>query len=70
MNLVQFGPTNIVGTGTGQTIAIVIWGDNNRSSRTHGTPTYTGSALDVFDKEFNLPDPPSFTIYNQTATIG
>ena len=28
MNQVTFGPTNIVGNGQGQTIAIVIWGDN------------------------------------------
>ena len=68
MNQVTFGPTNIVGNGAGQTIAIVIWGDNTSFQPTGAN--FTGSALDVFDKAFNLPAPPSFTIYTQDGAVG
>ena len=65
MNQVVFEPGNIAGNGAGQTIAIVIWGDNTSLQPTGAN--FTGSALDVFDKAFGLPAPPSFTIYNQNG---
>ncbi len=62
VNLVTFG--KVQGTGLGQTIA-VIDAYNNPSFADSGTSAYVGSALYEFDKEFDLPDPPSFTIYNE-----
>ncbi|MFO0788330.1 MAG: S53 family peptidase [Pirellulales bacterium] len=50
---VSFG--GIVGDGSGQTIAIVA---------AHHSPTIVND-LKVFDQTFGLPDPPSFTIFNQ-----
>lgn len=50
---VNFG--GIVGDGSGQTIAIVV---------AHHSPTIVND-LHVFDQTFGLPDPPSFTIFNQ-----
>ncbi len=62
VNLVTFG--TVQGTGAGQTIAVIDAYDNP-SFADSGTSAYVGSALYEFDKEFDLPDPPSFTIYNE-----
>ena len=71
MDQVTFGtsPNTIQGDGAGQTIAIVIWGDNLSLEPTT-SPSYAGSALQVFDKTFGLPDPPSFQIYTQNGQVG
>ncbi len=71
MNQVTFGtgPGQIKGDGLGQTIALVIWGDN-QSFQPTSSPNYVGSALQVFDKTFGLPDPPSFQIYTQNGVVG
>ena len=61
-NNITFG--TVKGNGAGQTIA-VIDAYNNPSFVDSSSPNYRGSALYEFDKEFGLPDPPSFTIYNQ-----
>ena len=62
VNLVTFGAVS--GTGAGETIA-VIDAYNNPSFVDSSSPAYNGSALYEFDRQFGLPDPPSFTIYNQ-----
>ena len=53
----------IKGDGAGQTIAVTDVGDYpgfvNSTS-----PNFDSSALHIFDQEFGLPDPPSFTKYN------
>jgi hypothetical protein len=64
VNLVTFG--SIVGDGSGQTIAVIDAGDNLGFQDT-GSPNYPGSSLQVFDKTFGLPDPPSFQKFNQTG---
>ena len=69
VNLISYGPTHIAGDGTGQTIAIIDWGDNTSFQPTTST-SYTGSALQVFDQTFGLPDPPSFQIYTQNGQVG
>ena len=63
INLVNFG--GIVGSGAGQTIAVIDAGNNTGFQPTG--PKYAGSALQVFDQTFGLPDPPSFEMYNQTG---
>ena len=63
VNLVSFG--NVIGDGTGQTIAVIDVGDNTGFQDTG--PTYPGSSLAVFDKTLGLPDPPSFQKFNQTG---
>jgi len=62
VNLLTFGA--IVGDGAGQTIALIDAYDNPSFADT-GTAAYQGSALQIFDKTFNLPDPPSFQKFNQ-----
>ena len=62
--LIQF-PGGIQGNGAGQTIAVIDAG-NNPSFQPTGAK-YAGSALQVFDQTFGLPDPPTFGMYNQTG---
>ena len=50
----------IIGDGTGQTIAVVDAGDDTDFVNSTD-PNFDASALHVFDQEFGLPDPPSFT---------
>ncbi len=61
MNLVTFGP--IVGDGAGQTIALIDAYDNPSFQDTG--PNFQGSALQIFDQTFGLPNPPSFQKFNQ-----
>jgi hypothetical protein len=49
----------VAGDGSGQTIAIIVAGDNPRFVNT-GDPNFAGSDLHQFDVQFGLPDPPSF----------
>jgi hypothetical protein len=63
VNLLTFG--SVVGDGSGQTIAVIDAGDNTSFENTGSN--YPGSALQVFDKTFGLPDPPSFMKYNQNG---
>ena len=63
VNQVNFG--GIQGTGAGQTIAVIDVGNNTAFQPTG--PNFAGSALQVFDKTFGLPDPPSFKMFNQTG---
>ena len=64
INSIMFG--SVQGTGAGQTIALID-AFNNPSFVDSGAAGYATSALPEFDKQFGLPDPPSFTIYNQTG---
>ena len=64
LNQISF--SGIKGDGTGQTIALVDAYDN--PSFVNSTdPNFDTSALHVFDQQFGLPDPPSFTKVNQTG---
>jgi predicted outer membrane repeat protein len=63
VDLVMFG--NVQGDGSGQTIALIDAGDNTGFQDTG--PKFQGSSLQVFDKTFGLPDPPSFQKFNQTG---
>ena len=54
----------IIGTGAGQTIALVDTGDYTGFVNSTD-PSFGSSALAVFDNEFGLPNPPSFTKYNE-----
>ncbi|HTU91468.1 MAG TPA: S53 family peptidase [Gemmataceae bacterium] len=56
----------IIGTGTGQTIAIVDAYDDPAFVDST-SPNFDSSDLHMFDQEFNLPDPPSFLKLNQTG---
>jgi len=56
INQVSFG--GIKGDGTGQTIGIFEEGSNPAFVDT-SNPSYSTSALAVFDKTFGIPDPPS-----------
>ena len=58
VNLISFSGGTISGTGQGQTIAIV---------DAYNDPKIA-SDLTAFDKEFGLPNPPSFTVDNLGAT--
>ncbi len=64
INQIAFG--SVIGNGAGQTIAVIDAGDNPSLVPT-GSSAYIGSALQVFDQTFNLPDPPSFQKFNQTG---
>ena len=56
----------ITGDGTGQTIAIVTANDDpDLVSSTNAN--FSKSDLHIFDKEFDLPDPPAFTKIEQTS---
>ncbi len=61
----------IQGDGTGQTIAIVDAYDDpafvDKLVTGKGNPAFTSSDLGQFDQAFDLPDPPSFTKYNQSG---
>ncbi len=60
---------SIQGNGAGQTIAIVDAYDDPRLVNT-SAPGYSASDLAAFDREYGLPDPPSFTKINQNgATV-
>ncbi len=64
INNVVFG--SIAGDGSGQTIAIVdAYDDPAFLNRTD--PNFASSDLAQFDQAFGLPDPPSFTKYNETG---
>ena len=63
VNLINFGA--IPGDGAGITIAVIDAGNNPGFEPTG--PKYAGSALQVFDSTFSLPDPPSFQMFNQTG---
>ena len=54
----------VVGNGQGQTIAVVDAGDYTGFVNSTD-PNFSSSALAVFDSQFGLPDPPSFTKYNE-----
>jgi subtilase family serine protease len=56
----------IVGDGTGQTIAIVS-ADDDPDLVNSSSSAFATSDLHIFDKEFGLPDPPSFTKIEQTS---
>ena len=64
-----YGISNVVfsngvkGDGAGQTIAVTDVGDYPGFVNSTD-PNFDSSALHVFDQEFGLPDPPSFTKYN------
>jgi parallel beta-helix repeat protein len=62
LNQVNFA--GIKGDGTGQTIALVDAYDNP-SFVDSTDPSFDTSALHLFDQEFGLPDPPSFTKVNE-----
>ena len=64
LNQISF--SGIKGDGTGQTIALVDAYDNP-SFVNSSDPNFDTSALHVFDQQFGLPDPPSFTKVNQTG---
>ena len=64
VNQITFG--SVEGTGAGETIALID-AYNDPSFADTGTSGYVGSALYNFDKQFGLPDPPSFTIYNENG---
>ncbi len=56
----------IIGTGTGQTIAIIDAYDNpNLPNSTD--PNFSKGDLHHFDAQFGIPDPPSFTKLNQNG---
>jgi len=66
---IQFG--SVVGDGTGQTIAIINYGDDRNLIGTNN-PNFDSltpgvSDLNYFDATFNLPAPPSFTKINQNG---
>ncbi len=61
---IRFG--NTAGTGSGQTIAIIDPGDDSALVNT-GAPSFSTSDLAKFDAATGLPDPPSFTVVNETG---
>ncbi len=64
LNAISFN--GLKGDGTGQTIVIVDAYDN--PSFVNSTdPSFASSALHIFDQQFGLPDPPSFTKLNQNG---
>ena len=66
-NLIQFGGTK--GDGAGQIIAVIDAYDNPDFVST-SDPNYAASALAIFDKQFGLPDPPSFQKYDEFGNVG
>jgi hypothetical protein len=65
INSVAFGA--IAGDGSGQTIAIVdAYDDPNLINSS--APNFRSSDLAEFDRQFNLPDPPSFTKLSQDGS--
>ncbi len=67
VNAIQYG--QIIGNGAGQTIAIIDAYDNP-SFVSSTNPNFDSSALHIFDQYFNLPDPPSFQIYDEYGNPG
>jgi hypothetical protein len=71
LNNIMFG--GIKGDGSGQTIAIVDAFDEPAfvDSKVNGqpNPAFAASDLAQFDQTFDLPDPPSFTKYNQAGQL-
>ena len=70
LNNIMFG--SVQGDGTGQTIAIVDAYDdpafvNSTLSNGQPNPAFSSSDLAVFDQQFGIPDPPSFTKFNQNG---
>jgi hypothetical protein len=61
---VLFG--SVVGDGTGQTIAVINAYDNPDMVDSDD-PNFDTSDLHMFDEQFGLPDPPSFTKVDQTG---
>ena len=59
---------SVIGDGTGQTIAIVDFGDAPNFVNSTD-PNFQTSDLAKFDKQFGLPDPPSFTKVNQNGVL-
>ena len=59
INNVIFG-NGIMGNGAGQTIAVTDAGDYPGFVNSTD-PNFDASALHIFDQQFGLPDPPSFT---------
>ena len=57
VNQIEFG--GIKGDGTGQTIAIVDYGND----------PYIESDLTYFDSYYGIQNPPNFTVYNETGTV-
>ncbi len=64
-NEISFG--TVKGNGAGETIGIYEEGYNPSFVDT-SDPTYSSSALAIFDKTFGLPDPPSLTFVDHTGT--
>jgi subtilase family serine protease len=64
INDIQFNGT--AGDGTGQTIAIVVAYDNPMFVDT-GSAGFATSDLHLFDEQYGLPDPPSFTKVDQNG---
>ncbi len=65
VNQINFGG-GIMGTGAGQTIAVIDAG-NNPGFLPSTSPNYSTSNLAIFDKTFGIDDPPSFGMYNETG---
>ena len=60
----------VVGDGSGQTIAIIVAYDDPAFVNT-GSGGFAASDLHLFDQQFGLPDPPSFTKVSQAgSTVG
>jgi hypothetical protein len=64
LNNISFNGTP--GTGAGETIAIIDAYDETGFADT-GTSAYATSDLAIFDSQFGIPDPPSFTILNENG---
>jgi CSLREA domain-containing protein len=62
----QISFSGLKGDGSGQTIALVDAYDNSGFVNS-SDPNFANSALHKFDVAFGLPDPPSFTKYNETG---
>jgi subtilase family serine protease len=70
-NGISFNSGTVSGNGSGQTIAIVEAYDDPSfvDSTVNGSPNpaFSSSDLALFDRQFGLPDPPSFTKYNESG---
>lgn len=64
-----YGFDDVAYDGTGQTIAIVVAYDNPKLVNSTDT-NYATSDLALFNDQFGLPDPPSFTKLNQLGQSG
>jgi hypothetical protein len=71
-NQISFNQGAIKGDGAGQTIAIVdAYDDPDFVTSTHPSTdaNFQASDLAAFDREFGIPDPPSFTKYTETGQV-